>query len=188
MIKLYLTYSNPNTLVQGSPGNRFYRNGNRCYLVTSGGQQLLSISKKAFAFAALGSAANGYKEEEIGFKYPSESWVKKPSTGTNKLGWGFVGYGSTIIPAQPTPTPTPTPTVTVTPTRTPTLTPTRTPTLTPTMTSTFGAPPTPTPTLTLTITPTYTPTRTPTPTATPTSTPTPTPFAAGSGVVFVTYE
>ena len=141
MIKLTLAYSNPTNIVQASPGNRFYRNGTKFYLITGSGQTQLSISKKAFAFVVVGSAANGYKEEEIAFKYPTETWLKKAGTGTNKIGWSFLGYSSPVISNPATPTPTPTPTHTSTPTPTPTHTPTPTPTV-----------------------------------------------AAGSGVVFVTYE
>lgn len=188
MIKIYLAYSNPNNIVQGVPGNKFYRNGNRFYLITASGQTQLSITKKAFAFAAIGSAANGYKEDEIGFKSQSETWQKKAGSGTNKIGWTFAGYSNPVIPAQPTPTPTPTPTLTPTPTPTPTRTATPTPTATstPTPTPTLSPTNTPAPTSTPSPTPTVTPTPTSTPTATPT--PTPTPYPAGSGVVFVTYE
>jgi len=182
MIKLTLAFSNPTNIVQASPGNKFYRNGTKFYLFTANGQSQIAVSKKAFAFAAVRSAANGYKEEEIGFKYPNETWLKKAGTGTNKLGWSFLGYSSPVV-SYPT-TPTPTPTLTATPTRTPTRTPTPTPTPTPTLTAT----PTPTPTLTATPTHTPTPTSTPQNTLTPTPTPTPTGFASGTGVVFVTYE
>lgn len=178
MIKLTLAYSNPTNIVQASPGNRFYRSGTKFYLITANGQSQIAVSKKAFSFAAIGSAANGYKEDEIGFKYPNETWLKKAGTGTNKLGWSFLGYSSPVISYPTTPTPTPTLTLTATPTRTPTPTPTitRTPTQTPTLTPTLTRTPTPTVTYTATITPTSTPTQTPTG------------FASGSGVVFVTYE
>ena len=83
MIKLTLAYSNPTNIVQASTGNKFYRNGTKFYLIAGSGQTQLSISKKAFAFVVVGSAANGYKEEEIGFKYPNETWLKKAGTGTN---------------------------------------------------------------------------------------------------------
>lgn len=185
MIKLYLAYSNPNTIVQASPGAKFYRINNSFYVIDSSGQRALLISKKSFAFALLKSVANGYKEDEIAFKYRTESWLKKSGTGTNKTGWVFLGYSTPVIPV-PAPTPTPTLTPTSTPTPSPTITPTSTPTPTqsPTATPTFTSV---TPTPTSTNTPTPTPTPTSTPTNTPTTTPTTT-IAPGSGVVFVTYE
>jgi hypothetical protein len=170
MIKIYLEHSNPTNVVQASPGNKFYRTGNKFYLITAAGQQSLSISKKAFAFALLGSAANAYKEDEIGFKYANETWLKKDGSGTNKLGWAFIGYSIPIISYPSIPSPTPTPTIASTNTPTPTPTLTRTPTVTPTPTVTKTSTPTPSPTVTQTITQTTTG------------------IASGHGVVFVTYE
>ena len=125
-IKVYLAYSNPNGIVQGVPGNKFYRSSESFYILTDNGRQQLYISKKTFALALLGSSANGYKENDIGFKYSAETWTKTVGSGNSKTGWAFVGYALPVIPTPVTPTPSSSPKLSVTKTPTPSITPTMT--------------------------------------------------------------
>ena len=119
MIKVYLPNSNPNKVVQGSLGDIFYREGGEFFVIKSKVRSSLPITKIAFAFVLLGSSANPYKENEIAFKQPKETWIKKLKTNDSRTGWAFVGYYTPVVLVQNTPTPTPTPTPTASPTRPP---------------------------------------------------------------------
>jgi len=139
MIKVYLTNSNPNGIIQGNLGDMFYRNRNSFYIINSSNvMKPVPIVKKAFAFQLFKSSANQYKEDEIAFKTEREVWIKKTKTRDNRQGWTFVKNATPLAEMMATATPTPTPTPT------PTSTPTASPTATPTSTTTPTASPTPT--------------------------------------------
>jgi hypothetical protein len=160
--QVQLENSNPEKLVDASPGTYFYRVGNDLfYLIVNGERRRIEFSKRGFALKYQNQPwFPTIQESDIIFENGYEIW-QKTGNKTGKIGWTFISYkslDSTMLEPLPPPTATPTPTPTATPTATP-VPPTATP-----MPTATPVPPTATPTPTATPVP---PTATPTPTPTP---------------------
>lgn len=134
-----LEKSNPEKLIEASPGSFFYRVGNDTfYIIRDSVRERIEVRKKGFATKYYNQIwYPTIQDSSIIFEQEYELW-QKTGAGYNTSGWKFISneplgaVSSGVISPQPTPTPTPTPTSGPVGTPTPTPTSTSTPTPTPT--------------------------------------------------------